>query len=152
MAKILTLNGPNLNLLGSREPNLYGNITLEEINSNLTDLATQHKIQLICKQSNSEEKLIDNIHLAKQNKVKFILLNAGAYTHTSIAIRDALLAVDIPFIEIHISNIYKRESFRKNSYLSDIAVGTINGLGPIGYELGLMAAISHIKDLAPIVV
>lgn len=143
---ILVLNGPNLNLLGNREPNIYGNLTITQINESLLDLAEKHNIELQFKQSNAEHEIIDAIHNAVTNQTKFILLNAGAYTHTSIAIRDALIAVDIPFIEIHISNIYKREDFRKQSYFSDIAAGIIAGFGPVGYELALIAAMSKLQQ------
>ena len=135
MPRVLLVNGPNLNQLGLREPNIYGSITLDAIERKLGVLATSAKIDLDCFQSNSEGTLIDRIHLAGRESVDFILINPGAYTHTSIALRDALLAVAIPFIEIHISNIYARETFRHHSYLSDIALGIISGLGVIGYQL-----------------
>ena len=143
--KILTLNGPNLNLLGTREPNLYGHTTLSDIKKRLSFLASNNNVEAIFFQSNAEHEIIDAIHNAV-NEIDFILINAGAFTHTSIAIRDALLGVSIPFIEIHISNIYAREDFRKKSYLSDIAFGTINGLGHIGYELAMQAAIASTKS------
>jgi 3-dehydroquinate dehydratase-2 len=140
MASVLVLQGPNLNLLGTREPDVYGATTLQQIHDHLQLVASQLQIKLETFQSNSEGALIDRIHAAKQNKVQFILINPGAYTHTSVAIRDALAGVSIPFIEIHLSNIYQRESFRHHSFLSDIAVGIICGLGAHGYELALRAA------------
>lgn len=142
--KILLLNGPNLNLLGQRESNIYGTKNLEEIYSELLVLSQSQDIELKFQQSNSEADLINSIQNARQD-TNFILLNAGAYTHTSIAIRDALLTVKIPFFEIHISNIYARESFRHKSYLADIAVGVITGFGTDGYKYALMAAISKLK-------
>lgn len=141
MASILVLNGPNLNMLGVREPGVYGNLTLAEIEANLSRLAKQAGHSLTCYQSNAEGALVDRIHAAYQEVVDFILINPGAYTHTSIALRDALLATKIPFIEVHLSNVHAREPFRKHSYLSDIARGVICGLGPIGYELALTAAL-----------
>ena len=140
IASVLVLQGPNLNLLGTREPDVYGATTLPQIHDHLQQVASQLQIQLETFQSNSEGALIDRIHAAKQNKVQFILINPGAYTHTSVAIRDALAGVAIPFIEVHLSNIYQRESFRHHSFLSDIAVGVICGLGAHGYELALRAA------------
>lgn len=144
MALILVINGPNLNLLGTREPEIYGSETLEDINATLARMgkAARHEIQFF--QSNAEADLIDRIHVAKKDDVKFILINPAAFTHTSVALRDALLAVAIPFIEIHLSNVHAREDFRKHSFLSDIAVGSIVGLGPRGYELALQAAIARI--------
>jgi 3-dehydroquinate dehydratase-2 len=140
IASVLVLQGPNLNLLGTREPDVYGATTLPQIHDHLQQVASQLQIHLETFQSNSEGALIDRIHAAKQNKVQFILINPGAYTHTSVAIRDALAGVAIPFIEVHLSNIYQRESFRHHSFLSDIAVGVICGLGAHGYELALRAA------------
>ncbi|MDQ7076042.1 MAG: type II 3-dehydroquinate dehydratase [Gammaproteobacteria bacterium] len=145
MAKILLLHGPNLNLLGQREPGHYGSTGLETINKRLTDLAQQANVVLSAFQSNSEEKLINRIHAAGKEKVDFILFNPAAYTHTSVALRDALLAIDVPFIEIHLSNVYKREAFRHHSYFSDIAVGVISGLGVIGYECALNAALEQLS-------
>jgi len=139
-ASVLVLQGPNLNLLGMREPEVYGATTLQQIHDHLQQVASQLQIHLETFQSNSEGTLIDRIHAAKQDKVQFILINPGAFTHTSVAIRDALAGVSIPFIEIHLSNIYQRESFRHHSFLSDIAVGVICGLGAHGYELALRAA------------
>jgi len=144
MAKLLLLNGPNLNLLGSREPEIYGSDTLESIFKRLQTQADSH--QLTHFQSNSESSLVDKIHQAAQDGVDFILINPAAFTHTSIAIRDALLGTKIPFIEIHLSNVHKRENFRQHSYFSDIAVGTIVGLGAQGYELALQAALRQLES------
>jgi len=140
IASVLVLQGPNLNLLGTREPEVYGATTLQQIHDHLQLVASQLQINLDTFQSNSEGVLIDRIHAARQNNVQFILINPGAFTHTSVAIRDALAGVSIPFIEVHLSNIYQRESFRHHSFLSDIAVGVICGLGAHGYELALRAA------------
>ena len=142
MARILVLNGPNLNLLGSREPGLYGQDTLASIEQRLVALATDHEVT--CFQSNAEFELIDRIHQAGNDGVAFILINPAALTHTSIALRDALLGVGIPFIEVHLSNVFAREPFRHQSYLSDIAVGVISGLGAQGYELALAAALRRL--------
>ena len=139
MANILLLNGPNLNLLGTREPGVYGSTTLSEIEQQLTASAQQLGDTLTAFQSNSEAELVDRIQRSS-GQVDFIIFNPGAFTHTSVALRDALLAVAIPFIEIHISNVHAREEFRQHSYFSDIAVGTIIGLGPQGYELALLSA------------
>ena len=141
MSKILILNGPNLNLLGTREPEKYGLETLEQINQQLIDGANAAGHTATCFQSNAEHELVGFIHEAKNQDVKCIVINPGALTHSSIALRDALAGVDIPFIEVHISNIYAREEFRKKSYLSDIAEGVISGLGVQGYELALEVAI-----------
>ena len=141
MAQLLLLNGPNLNLLGTREPGLYGADTLAEIEQRCIALAQQLGAhELVCCQSNAESVLIDRIHAARLENVAFIIINPAAFTHTSIALRDALLGVAIPFIEVHVSNVFARESFRHHSYLSDIAVGVICGLGVLGYELALRAA------------
>jgi 3-dehydroquinate dehydratase-2 len=140
MARILVLNGPNLNLLGSREPQVYGRLTLAQIEQTLSQQAGEKGHQLVFRQSNAEHQLIDWIHAAGADATAFILFNPGAYTHTSIALRDALLGVGIPFIEVHLSNIFAREGFRHRSYLSDVAVGVISGLGGHGYELALAAA------------
>ncbi|WP_101758935.1 type II 3-dehydroquinate dehydratase [Oceanicoccus sp. KOV_DT_Chl] len=142
MASFLVLHGPNLNLLGSREPEVYGSDTLDDINRDLTDAAIAAGHHLLTMQSNAEYELIERIHAARNEGINFIIFNPGAFTHTSIALRDALLGVNIPFIEVHISNVYKREAFRQTSYLSDIAVGVISGLGSQGYLLALQAAIS----------
>ena len=145
MGKILILNGPNLNLLGEREPEIYGHESLNDISSGLNEVAKEINLELSHQQFNSEAELIEEIHLAKNDKVDFIIFNPGAFTHTSIALRDALLGVSIPFIEIHISNVFAREDFRKKSYLSDIAVGVISGHGIFGYELALMSAYNIIN-------
>tara|TARA_A100001011_G_scaffold310507_1_gene327216 strand:- start:4948 stop:5394 length:447 start_codon:yes stop_codon:yes gene_type:complete len=145
MSKILILNGPNLNLLGEREPEIYGYESLNDISSGLNEVAKEINVVLSHQQFNSEAELIEEIHLAKKDKVDFIIFNPGAFTHTSIALRDALLGVSIPFIEIHISNVFAREDFRKKSYLSDIAVGVISGHGIFGYELALMSAYNIIN-------
>jgi 3-dehydroquinate dehydratase-2 len=139
MARLLLLNGPNLNLLGTREPGIYGSTTLADVEARVATEATRLGHQLACLQSNAEADLVNRVQAAAGH-VDFILINPGALTHTSIALRDALLAVDIPFIEIHVSNVHAREGFRRDSYFSDIAVGTITGLGPKGYELALHAA------------
>ena len=140
MSKFMLLNGPNLNLLGSREPEIYGSVTLEEIEKKLRLMASESGHELISYQSNAEHDLVEQIHLAKKEDVKCIVFNPGAFTHSSIAIRDALSGVEIPFIEVHISNIYSREDFRQKSFLSDIAEGVISGLGIEGYELALDSA------------
>ena len=142
MARILVLNGPNLNLLGSREPGHYGQDTLASIEEKLGQLAAGHEISFF--QSNAESELIDRIHRAGADGVDFILINPAALTHTSIALRDAFLGVSIPFIEVHISNVFAREPFRHQSYLSDIAVGVVSGLGSHGYELALAAALRRL--------
>lgn len=140
MASLLLINGPNLNLLGSREPGVYGTGTLQEVEQTLSGKAGELGHQLQAFQSNAEHEIVDRVQQAGRDGVDFILLNPGAFTHTSIAIRDALLAVDIPFIEIHLSNIFAREPFRHKSYFSDIAAGCLFGLGVFGYELALQAA------------
>ena len=145
MSTILILNGPNLNLLGEREPEIYGYDSLEDISSGLNEVAKKINVTLNHQQFNSEAELIDTIHMASKEKMDFIIFNPGAFTHTSIALRDALLGVSIPFIEIHISNVFAREDFRKKSYLSDIAVGVISGHGIYGYELALMSAFNIIN-------
>ena len=144
MAHVLLLNGPNLNLLGRREPGHYGVATLNEIEMRLGQVAAEAGHQLSSFQSNSEAELIERIQAAPTSHVAFIIFNPAAFTHTSIALRDALLAVKIPFIEVHLSNVHARETFRHHSYFSDIAVGTVVGLGPIGYELALRAAIHQL--------
>ncbi|UTM57150.1 type II 3-dehydroquinate dehydratase [Photobacterium sp. CCB-ST2H9] len=143
--RILLLNGPNLNLLGLREPGHYGQQTLDQIVANLSAQATNLGVTLDHLQSNAEHELIEAIHQA-HGKVDFILINPAAYTHTSVAIRDALLGVAIPFIEIHLSNVHAREPFRHHSYLSDKAVGVICGLGPDGYEFALEAAVRRLQN------
>ncbi|ADJ28813.1 type II 3-dehydroquinate dehydratase [Nitrosococcus watsonii] len=144
MANLLVIHGPNLNLLGTREPKYYGSITLEAINSNLTRQATQAGHHLTCFQANAEHILIEHIHNAGHQDIAFIIINPAALTHTSIALRDALAAVAIPFIEVHLSNIHGREAFRHHSYFSDIAEGVISGLGPTGYELALQAVFARL--------
>lgn len=139
MARLLLLNGPNLNLLGSREPALYGADTLEAIVARCTTLARELGHELTARQSNAEHELVDAVQKAR-GQVDFLILNPGAFTHTSIALRDAILGVSLPFIEVHLSNVHAREPFRRHSYFSDIAVGQIVGLGPLGYELALRAA------------
>lgn len=145
MAEILVLNGPNLNLLGEREPEHYGHDTLDTINARLERQAQAagHRIQFF--QSNAEHELVNRVQLAIKDGVAFILINPAAYTHTSVALRDALAASHIPFIEVHLSNIHAREAFRKHSYFSDLATGVIAGLGAHGYELALSAAIERLK-------
>ena len=144
MVRLLLLNGPNLNLLGSREPTLYGTDTLESIERRAAALATEAGHELVTFQSNAEHALIDRVHQAGRDGVRFIILNPGALTHSSIALRDALLAVGIPFIEVHLSNTQAREPFRRQSYFSDIAAGSIVGLGALGYELAVRAAVRHL--------
>ena len=134
---VLVIQGPNLNLLGMREPEVYGTITLEDIHKKLADLAKQVDISLETYQSNHEGELIDRVQKAKKDGVSFIIMNPGGFTHTSVALRDALAGVAIPFIEVHLSNIHQREEFRKHSYFSDLAMGVICGLGAHGYELAL---------------
>ena len=141
--KILVLNGPNLNLLGTREPEVYGTDSLEDIENGLQSLALKNSMNIDFYQSNSENELIERLHKAKQDSVDYIIINPGAFTHTSIALRDAFLGVDIPFIEVHISNIYSREEFRKKSYLSDISKGLITGLGVAGYEFALLSILQR---------
>ena len=144
MARILLLNGPNLNLLGLREPEIYGSAPLELIENNLVAAARGRGHELVASQSNAEHELIGKIQGAKRDGFAFVIINPGAYTHTSIALRDAFLAVAVPFIEVHITNIFAREEFRHRSYLSDIAVGCIVGLGVLGYELALEAACARL--------
>jgi 3-dehydroquinate dehydratase II len=145
MATILVLHGPNLNLLGLREPGIYGAATLEDINRQLTESARQAGHHLLSLQSNAEYELIDRIHDARKEGVDFIIINPAAFTHTSVALRDALLGVDIPFIEVHLSNVHKREDFRQHSYFSDIAQGVICGFGATSYQLALQAAIKTLS-------
>lgn len=146
MANLLVLNGPNLNLLGTREPHIYGATTLADIGRNLQQQAQAKGHQLESFQSNAEHELIDRIHRARDEQIDFILINPAAFTHTSVAIRDALAAVSIPFIEIHLSNVHQREPFRHHSYFSDLAVGVICGLGAQGYELALQAALRSLES------
>ncbi|HTT01597.1 MAG TPA: type II 3-dehydroquinate dehydratase [Steroidobacteraceae bacterium] len=144
MARLLLLNGPNLNLLGSREPELYGSDTLAAIEKRATALALEDGHELLCFQSNAEHLLIERVQKAAGEGVGFLIVNPGALTHTSIALRDALLAVRLPFIEVHLTNTGAREPFRRISYFSDIAVGSIVGLGSLGYELAVRAAVRHL--------
>ncbi|MAZ24170.1 MAG: type II 3-dehydroquinate dehydratase [Porticoccaceae bacterium] len=139
MSKILILNGPNLNLLGTREPEVYGVTTLQDINKEMSLLATTLGHEVVCKQSNAEHELIEMVHETIKSSFDIIILNPGGYTHTSISLRDALLSVDIPFIEVHLSNVHNRENFRKHSYFSDIAKGTICGFGKQSYELAIQS-------------
>ena len=140
---ILVINGPNLNLLGTREPEVYGTDSLKDIEENLKSISKKHNVNIRFYQSNSENELINELHNAKQENIDAIIINPGAFTHTSIALRDAFLGVDIPFIEVHISNIYRREEFRKKSFLSDISEGLITGLGVNGYEFALLSIIKR---------
>lgn len=145
MIKLLLINGPNLNLLGTREPHIYGSQRLQDIEAALTAEAEQFGAQLNCFQSNAEHALIERIHQARDEHIDFILINPAAYTHTSIALRDALAGVAIPFIEVHLSNVHAREPFRHHSYLSDLAQGVICGLGTDGYRFALQAALNSLK-------
>jgi len=146
MANILLLHGPNLNLLGTREPELYGSETLQQINHHLEDAAASAGHQLQALQSNAEYELIQRIHDASRDEVNYIIFNPGAFTHTSVALRDALLGVDIPFIEVHLSNVHGREEFRRHSYFSDIAEGVICGFGAKSYDLALHAVLSKLDQ------
>ena len=143
MKNILVLHGPNLNLLGSREPGVYGRITLDEINVRLTTLASTNGANLSCFQSNAEAALIERVQQASTDGTQFIVINPAAFTHTSVALRDALAAVAIPFIEVHLSNVFAREAFRKESFFSDLAIGVISGLGEAGYEFAVQYALNH---------
>jgi 3-dehydroquinate dehydratase-2 len=147
MARILLLNGPNLNLLGTREPTIYGSATLSDIVLKLSGLARSKGHELAAAQSNAEHDLVAKVQAAKSEGIAFVIINPGAFTHTSIALRDAFLAVAVPFIEVHLSNVFAREEFRHRSYLSDIAVGGVFGLGPIGYELALEAACARLAGI-----
>lgn len=140
---ILVLHGPNLNLLGTREPDVYGQHTLNDINQRLQHLAEEHGARCVAFQSNHEGELVERIQAACQDSTDFILINAAAYTHTSVALRDALAAVSIPFIEVHLSNVHKREPFRHHSFLADKAVGVVAGLGAFGYEAALRYALAN---------
>lgn len=146
MAKFLVLHGPNLNLLGTREPHLYGATRLDDINRQLETHAQQHGHAVSCFQSNAEHALIDRVQAAAKEGVDFIIINPAGLTHTSVALRDAFSAVNIPFIEVHLSNIHAREAFRHHSYFSGIAVGVICGLGAEGYLLALQAAITRLSQ------
>lgn len=145
MEAILVLHGPNLNLLGKREPAVYGSTTLDEINASLIALASKNGANLSCFQSNSEAALIERVHQARTDGTQFIVINPAAFTHTSVALRDALAAIAIPFIEIHLSNVHAREAFRRESFFSDLAVGVICGLGAAGYEYAVQYAL-HYKN------
>jgi 3-dehydroquinate dehydratase-2 len=144
--KILVLNGPNLNLLGKREPEHYGTTTLEDIQGRLIEQAGVAGAQIESFQSNAEHELVERVQAAGNENVHFIIINPAALTHTSVGLRDAMKAVGIPFIELHLSNVHAREEFRKHSYFSDIAVGVISGLGPVGYELALTAAVRYLEE------
>jgi 3-dehydroquinate dehydratase-2 len=144
--RILLLNGPNLNLLGTREPEVYGDESLADIEARLIDTADAGGALVTCIQSNAEHELVDAVHQAKLLEVDFIVINPGAFTHTSIALRDALLGVAIPFIEVHLSNVHAREEFRHHSYLSDVAVGVVAGLGSKGYDFALDYALSELAQ------
>ena len=144
MPKILVLNGPNLNLLGRREPGIYGAETLEEIGKRLRSQAESASATLEFQQFNAEHAMIERVHAAMDDGTDFIIINPAAFTHTIVALRDALLGADIPFIEVHLSNVHKREAFRRHSYLSDVAVGVIAGLGSIVYDLALTAALAKL--------
>lgn len=148
MRRILLINGPNLNLLGRREPGWYGDVTLPAIEERLKALAGQRGAVLESFQSNAEHELIDRVQALATTPVDFVIINPGAFTHTSIALRDALSAVAAPFIEVHLSNMYARENFRRHSYFSDIAAGSIVGLGPLGYEFALQAALDRLDSPA----
>jgi len=143
MKAILVLHGPNLNLLGTREPDVYGSTTLDEINARLTTLADKNGASLTCFQSNAEVALIERVHQARGDGTQFIIINPAAFTHTSVALRDALAAVAIPFIEIHLSNVHAREAFRRESFFSDLAAGVISGLGASGYEYAVQYALNY---------
>jgi 3-dehydroquinate dehydratase-2 len=146
MARVLLLNGPNLNLLGTREPAIYGTDTLESIEKRAAAVARETGHDLIAFQSNAEHELIERVQRARSEGVAFLILNPGAFTHTSIALRDAILGTGLPFIEVHLSNIHAREAFRRQSYFSDIAVGVISGLGAFGYEAALRAAAQRLSQ------
>ena len=145
MAKLLVLHGPNLNLLGEREPEIYGTTTLDDINGELVATAERLGHSLDCFQSNAEHDLVDRVHRAKKEGVGFIIINPGAFTHTSIALRDAFSGVAIPFIEVHLSNVFAREEFRRRSYLSDQAVAVLSGAGAQGYGLALQVAVEQLR-------
>ena len=145
MKNILVLHGPNLNLLGSREPDVYGRVTLNEINQNLKVLAEKSTASLTCFQSNAESELVERVQQASSDGTQFIIINPAAFTHTSVALRDALAAVGIPFIEVHLSNVFAREAFRKESFFSDLAIGVISGLGAAGYEFAVQYALNYKK-------
>lgn len=145
MAKLLVIHGPNLNLLGSREPDHYGTDSLAEIDKRLMELAAEAGHELRSVQSNAEHELVSAVQAAREDGVAFIIINPAAFTHTSVALRDALAAVEIPFIEVHLSNVHAREAFRQHSYFSDLARGVISGLGPYGYQLALLAVLDSLN-------
>jgi 3-dehydroquinate dehydratase II len=152
--KVLVIHGPNLNMLGKREPGIYGSATLDDVNRSLRDLADELSVDVDIVQSNEEGALVSAVQAALEQRIDGIIINPAAYTHTSIALRDALLAVNLPFIEVHISNTFARESFRHQSYLSDLAAGVIIGLGPVGYlfamrALSQMLHVRHVAQIAP---
>lgn len=149
MARILILHGPNLNLLGQREPGIYGDQTLQSIDAELAMLAASESCTLSCRQSNAEAELIEAVQQAPAQGTEFIIINPAAFTHTSVALRDALAAVRLPFIEVHLSNVHAREPFRQHSYFSDLAIGVICGLGPKGYEYALQFALQHLNTSSP---
>ena len=149
MPKILVIHGPNLNLLGQRETQHYGRDTLQAIDQRLVDQGKREGFEIVTFQSNAEAPMIERIHAAKSDEIAYIVINPAAFTHTSVALRDALAAVHIPFIEVHLSNVHAREPFRQQSYFSDIAAGVISGLGSVGYELALQAAMRAVKSPAP---
>jgi len=144
--KLLVLDGPNLNLLGQREPEIYGSLTLSDVDKLLVEKGKIMGVEVVCFQSNHEGNLVDKIHQALGN-YQGIVINAGAYTHTSVAVRDALAGVNLPTVEVHLSNIYRREEFRHHSYIAPISVGQISGFGVDSYLLGLQALVNHIKSL-----
>ncbi|XGW00612.1 MAG: type II 3-dehydroquinate dehydratase [Leptolyngbya sp. BL-A-14] len=146
MFEILVLHGPNLNLLGQREPGIYGSVTLDVIDNQLKQVAEALQVTIACMQSNHEGVLVDAIHSA-MNQYQGLLINAGAYTHTSVAIRDAIAAVAIPTVEVHLSNLYRREAFRHHSYIAPVAIGQISGFGADSYRLGLEALVHHLKHV-----
>jgi len=143
MKSILVIHGPNLNLLGTREPEVYGSTTLDEINASLSAFADKNGAKLSCFQSNAESALIERIHQARNDGTQFIVINPAAFTHTSVALRDALAGVAIPFIEVHLSNVHAREAFRKESFFSDLAVGVVCGLGAAGYQFAVQYALNY---------
>lgn len=145
MTDILIINGPNLNLLGTREPEIYGKESLQDIEKSLQKMASKENISMKFMQSNAEHQIIDSIQAAKKDSTKFIIINPGPLTHTSIALRDTFLGTEIPFIEVHISNIHKREEFRKKSFLSDLSVGVIVGLGVNGYSYAFLQALKYLR-------
>ena len=145
MAKILVLHGPNLNLLGTREPDIYGQDTLDQINERAVRIGREAGHEVIARQSNAEHELVDALQRAALEDVRFIIFNPAAYTHTSVALRDAVIATKIPMIEVHLSNVFQREEFRHHSYFSDVAIGVISGLGAHGYELAMRAAIRYLN-------